>query len=34
MTKENEKLNKLIQNDKELKYSLDELSLDLEEYNN
>lgn len=34
MTKETEKLNKLIQNDKELEYSLDELSLDLEEYNN
>ena len=34
MTKENEKLNKLIQNDKELEYSLDKLSLDLEEYNN
>lgn len=34
MTKETEKLNKLIQNNKELEYSLDELSLDLEEYNN
>lgn len=34
MTKETEKLNKLIQNDKELEYSLDELSLNLEEYNN
>ena len=34
MTKEIEKLNKLIQNDKELEYSLDELSLDLEKYNN
>lgn len=34
MTKETEKLNNLIQNDKELEYSLKELSLDLEEYNN
>ncbi len=34
MTKETEKLNKLIQNDKELEYSLDELSLNLEEYYN
>ena len=34
MTKETKKLNKLIQNDKELEYSLDQLSLDLEEYNN
>lgn len=34
MTKETEKLNKLIQNDKELEYSLDEISLNLEEYYN
>lgn len=34
MTKEIEKLNKLIQNDKELEYSLDELSLNLKDYIN
>lgn len=34
MTKETNKLNELIQNDKELEYSLDKLSLNLEEYKN
>jgi hypothetical protein len=34
MTKETEKLNKLIQNDKNLEYSLDELNINLEKYQN
>ena len=34
MTKETEKLNKLIQNDKNLEYSLDKLNINLEKYQN